>query len=121
MTPARPSPAPLFLLLRLPDGIICGYIQLAVPYELDKLGLLAIVATTARQTALLPDVLNVFWAPALDARGTHKRWCLGSAALGAAAIASAVLIDPRASLALYTALLFTGAVGAFTSSIVGAL
>ncbi|APR86544.1 AmpG permease [Minicystis rosea] len=112
----RPSPAPIFLPLLLPFGVVAGYSQVTTPYVLDKLGLLAVLATTAQQTGQLPHTLKILWAPALDARGLRKNWFVASVALAAFALAAAVLVDAKASLGLYTALLFLANVGAATSS-----
>ncbi len=117
---ARPTPAPLFLPLLLPFGIVVGYAQVATPYVLDKLGLLVVLATAAQQTGGLPHTIKIFWAPALDARGLRKHWFLGSLVLAAVALAGTALVpDARAQLGRYTALLFLANVGAATSSAAG--
>lgn len=113
---ARPTPAPLFFPLLLPFGVVVGYAQVTTPYSLDKLGLLAMVATAAQQTGQLPHSLKIFWAPAIDARGRRKTWYMGSLLVAAAALAGVVLVDAREALSLYTALLFLANVGVATSS-----
>jgi MFS family permease len=113
---ARPSPAPIFLPLLLPFGLVVGYAQVTTPYVLDKLGILAMVATAAQQTGQLPHTIKIFWAPAMDARGLRKTWFVASVALAAMALSTAVMVDAKAHLGLYTALLFLANVGAATSS-----
>ncbi|HVY44770.1 MAG TPA: MFS transporter, partial [Minicystis sp.] len=113
---ARPTPAPLFFPLLLPFGIVVGYAQVTTPYALDKIGLVAVVVATAQQTGQLPHTIKIFWAPAIDARGKRKHWFVGSLLLAACALAATVRADAKASLALYTALLFAANVGAATSS-----
>jgi MFS transporter, PAT family, beta-lactamase induction signal transducer AmpG len=112
----RPTPAPLFFLLLLPFGVVVGYSQVTTPYVLDKLGLLALVATAAQQTGGLPHTLKILWAPALDARGLRKTWYVGCVVLAAIAQAAAVFVDAKTSLGLYTAVLFIANAGAATSS-----
>jgi MFS transporter, PAT family, beta-lactamase induction signal transducer AmpG len=113
---ARPTPAPLFFLLLLPFGVVVGYSQVTTPYVLDKLGILALVATAAQQTGGLPHTIKIFWAPALDARGLRKTWYAYCLVLAAIAQAATVLVDAKASLALYTAALFAANVGVATAS-----
>jgi predicted MFS family arabinose efflux permease len=113
---ARPTPAALFFPLLLPFGVVVGYATVTTPYALDKLGFLAAVATAAQQSGQLPHTLKILWAPALDARGRRKTWFAASLLVAAFGLAATALVDARASLALYTALLFLANVGAATSS-----
>ncbi|HEX4406431.1 MAG TPA: MFS transporter [Polyangia bacterium] len=110
-----PHPA-IFMPLILPFGVVVGYGQVATPYVLDKLGLLAVVVAASQQTGQLPHTIKIAWAPALDARGLRKHWFMGSLALAAVALAAAVLVNPKEQLGLYTALMFAANVGAATSS-----
>jgi PAT family beta-lactamase induction signal transducer AmpG len=113
---ARPTPAPLFFLLLLPFGVVVGYSQYTTPYLLDKLGLLALVATAAQQTGGLPHTIKIFWAPALDTRGLRKTWYVYSLVLAAIAQAATVFVDAKAALGLYTVVLFAANVGVATAS-----
>lgn len=113
---ARPTPAALFFPLLLPFGVVVGYAQVTTPNVLDKLGFLAIVATAAQQTGGLPHTLKLLWAPALDARGKRSTWFVASLIVAALGLAGTVLVDAKASLSLYTGLLFIANVGAATSS-----
>jgi MFS transporter, PAT family, beta-lactamase induction signal transducer AmpG len=113
---ARPTPAVLFFPLLLPFGIVVGYATVTTPYALDKLGFLAAVATASQQSGQLPHTLKILWAPALDARGKRTAWFVASLLVAAIGMAGTVLVDPRASLSVYTALMFIANVGAATSS-----
>ena len=112
----RPTPAPLFLPLLLPFGLVVGYGQVCTPYTLDKLGVAAALATTIQQTGALPHTIKIFWAPAIDARGARKTWYVGSLILAAITMAATVLINPDEARWLYTAMLFAANVGVATSS-----
>ncbi|MSP61061.1 MAG: MFS transporter [Myxococcales bacterium] len=113
---ARPTRAPLFLPLNLPFGIAVGYATITTPFVLDKLGFLAMIATAAQQTGQLPHTLKLLWIPAMDARFRRRSWYIASVVIAAIALAATALVDAKAHLSLYTALLFAANVGAATSS-----
>jgi predicted MFS family arabinose efflux permease len=113
---SRPTHPALFFPLLLPFGLVVGYSQVVTQYSLDKLGLAVVVVTAAQQTGGLPHTIKIFWAPALDARGMRKAWFLGSIAIAALTLALTVLVDAKAQLSLYTAMLFLANAGVATSS-----
>ena len=84
----------VFGLLTLPFGLVYGYLQVAVPYLLDKRGLSMTQIALVSAIAGFPHGVKFLWSPALDAGWKRKNWYLASIALTAASIALAALIPP---------------------------
>jgi MFS family permease len=104
--PARPTPPWYFLLLDLPFGAAVGWLQIAVPFWLERRGMPLEAIAALSGAAFAPHAFKILWIPLLDI-GSYKRlWYLGTAALTAALLLAVALVpDPSASLPLYVALL----------------
>lgn len=105
-TPARPTPPWHFLFLDFPFGAAVGWLQIAVPFWLERKGMPLADIAALSGTAFAPHAFKILWIPLLDI-GSYKRlWYLGMSALTAALLLAVALVpDPTANLALYAVLL----------------
>jgi MFS family permease len=106
-TSPRRYPAPaLFGVLVLPFGAAVGFLQIAVPFWLAKLGMPLAQIGALSATAFLPHALKIFWIPLIDLTGRRKVWYLVCGNLVAALLAAASLIrNPLEHYGLYVFLL----------------
>jgi MFS family permease len=106
-TPSRRYPHPaLFGVLVLPFGAAVGFLQIAVPFWLAKLGMPLAQIGALSATAFLPHALKIFWIPLIDLTGRRKVWYLVCGNLVAVLLAAASLIrDPLQHYGLYVFLL----------------
>lgn len=104
--PARPTPPWYFLFLDLPFGAAVGWLQIAVPFWLERQGMPLAEIAALSGTAFAPHAFKILWIPLLDI-GSYKRlWYLAMSGLTAALLVAVALVpDPTANLPLYAALL----------------
>lgn len=104
--PARPTPPWYFLFLDLPFGAAVGWLQIAVPFWLERQGMTLGAIAALSGTAFAPHAFKLLWIPLLDI-GSYKRfWYLGMSALTAVLLVAVALVpDPARHLPLYVVLL----------------
>jgi MFS family permease len=104
--PARPTPPWFFLFLDLPFGAAVGWLQIAVPFWLERKGMPLEAIAALSGTAFAPHAFKILWIPLLDIGSYKRAWYLGMTGLTAALLVAVSLVpDPTAQLPLYVVLL----------------
>lgn len=104
--PARPTPPWYFLFLDLPFGAAVGWLQIAVPFWLERKGMTLEAIAALSGTAFAPHAFKILWIPLLDIGSAKRRWYLAMAVITSALLLAVALSpDPTANLPLYVVLL----------------
>jgi len=104
--PARPTPPWYFLFLDLPFGAAVGWLQIAVPFWLERQGMTLEAIAALSGAAFAAHAFKILWIPLLDIGSYRRLWYLGmSAHTAALLVAVALAPDPARNLGLYVVLL----------------
>jgi len=97
-----PHPS-VFLLLNLPFGITSGYIVVAVPFLITRVGLPVFTAASIVGIALAPKAWKVLWSPVADFGLTLKKWyAIGAAIVGGMLLLQGLLPVTRSTVPFVT-------------------
>jgi len=101
----------------LPFGAAVGFLQIAVPFWLAKLGMPLDQIAALSATAFTPHAVKILWIPLIDITGRRKLWYLLAANTVAVLLAVASLVrNPLEHRALYVVLLTALQAAAATSA-----
>jgi MFS family permease len=104
-TPAKTTPAWVFMPLVAPFGISSGYVSVTLAYILTHAGLGAGAVTGLVALSLAPQAWKFFWAPLIDTTLTPAAWCvIGSVAVGLGVLGMSLVPDTAKTLPLLSVL-----------------
>jgi PAT family beta-lactamase induction signal transducer AmpG len=104
----------VFMVLEIPFGVVSGYINITLAYQLSQAGASQEQITALVALGVLPGTWKFLWAPVVDITLNQKKWYVLAGSLGAIGIAAMGLFPATepglaalSAIALFTSLATT--------------